>query len=101
MLRLSEVMKRERNSGIWDFELGIQAEGEGQDLILGLDGGTTSTVCICMPIFDFDDDCVLPDPPPVLARAIAGCSNHNSVGGNSSALFYAVSLSMAAVFCYA
>lgn len=73
-------MKRERNSGIWDFELGVQAEGEGQDLILGLDGGTTSTVCICMPIFDFDEDRVPPDPPPVLARAIAGCSNHNSVG---------------------
>ncbi|GKB73633.1 hypothetical protein Tco_0935045, partial [Tanacetum coccineum] len=79
-------MKRERNSGIWDFEHGMQSEGGGQDLILGLDGGTTSTVCICMPIFDLDDDGVPPDPPPVLARAIAGCSNHNSVGGNSSAL---------------
>ena len=55
-------MKGERNNGMWDFELSIQAEGEGQDLILGLDGRTTSTVCICMPIFDFDDDCVPPEP---------------------------------------
>lgn len=73
-------MKRERIGGIWEFEHGMPADGGGQDLILGLDGGTTSTVCICMPIFSFDDDRLPPDPPPVLARAVAGCSNHNSVG---------------------
>ncbi|XP_071721080.1 uncharacterized protein [Rutidosis leptorrhynchoides] len=73
-------MKRERNGGIWDFEHGMAANGGGQDLILGLDGGTTSTVCICMPVFSFDDVSIPPDPPPVLARAVAGCSNHNSVG---------------------
>ncbi|GJV81501.1 hypothetical protein Tco_1517371 [Tanacetum coccineum] len=32
-----------RNSGIWDFEHGMGSEGGGQDLILELDGGTTST----------------------------------------------------------
>lgn len=49
-----------------------------RQVILGLDGGTTSTVCICMPIMPFSD--ALPDPLPLLARAVAGCSNHNSVG---------------------
>ncbi|CAH1441215.1 unnamed protein product [Lactuca virosa] len=75
-----KAMKRERNGGIWDFELGIAPASGGEDLILGLDGGTTSTVCICMPVFPFNDGSLPPDPPPVLARAIAGCSNHNSVG---------------------
>ncbi|CAL1402868.1 unnamed protein product [Linum trigynum] len=47
-------------------------------VVLGVDGGTTSTVCVCMPFLDFGDE--LPDPAPVLGRAAAGCSNHNSVG---------------------
>lgn len=49
------------------------------DVVLGLDGGTTSTVCICMPIVPFSDNSPS-DPPPVLGRAVGGCSNHNSVG---------------------
>lgn len=73
-------MKRDRNGGIWDFEHEMAAAGGGQDLILGLDGGTTSTVCVCMPVIPFTDNHLPPDPPPVLARAVAGCSNHNSVG---------------------
>jgi N-acetylglucosamine kinase-like BadF-type ATPase len=48
-------------------------------VILGVDGGTTSTVCVCLPA-------AMPPPEspsavPVLSRAIAGCSNRNSVGG--------------------
>ncbi|XP_039053587.1 N-acetyl-D-glucosamine kinase-like [Hibiscus syriacus] len=70
-------MKRYRNGEIWDFEHEV-AMATNRPVILGLDGGTTSTVCICMPIMHFSDP--LPDPLPVLARAIAGCSNHNSVG---------------------
>ncbi|ERN07672.1 hypothetical protein AMTR_s00155p00052560 [Amborella trichopoda] len=50
---------------------------DGSEVILGLDGGTTSTVCICMAMPYFNE---VPDPLPVLARAVAGCSNHNSVG---------------------
>lgn len=84
-------MKRERHGGIWDFEHGMP-DDSGQELVLGLDGGTTSTVCICMPIFAFGDDCLPPDPPPVLARAVAGCSNHNSVGGNC--FLFLISLSI-------
>lgn len=58
------------------------------EVILGLDGGTTSTVCVCMPLHPSPTtvsgvDCSLPDPPPILSRAVAGCSNHNSVGGTS------------------
>lgn len=48
-------------------------------VILGVDGGTTSTVCVCLPA-------AMPPPESpgsvaVLSRAIAGCSNRNSVGG--------------------
>ncbi|KAL7185168.1 hypothetical protein ACSBR2_027156 [Camellia fascicularis] len=71
------MKKRYRNGDIWDFEheMGVAASRE---VVLGLDGGTTSTVCICMPLIPYTD--LLPDPIPVLARSIAGCSNHNSVG---------------------
>lgn len=49
-------------------------------VILGVDGGTTNTVCVCLPA-------AMPTPEspaavPVVARAVAGCSNRNSVGGN-------------------
>ena len=74
-------MKRYRNGEIWDFEHEV-AVVTNKQVILGLDGGTTSTVCICMPIMPLSD--ALPDPLPLLARAVAGCSNHNSVGGNFS-----------------
>ncbi|XWS44437.1 hypothetical protein CRYUN_Cryun15aG0044400 [Craigia yunnanensis] len=70
-------MKRYRNGEIWDFEHEV-AVATNRQVILGLDGGTTSTVCICMLIMPFSD--TLPHPLPVLARAVAGCSNHNSVG---------------------
>ncbi|KAL1561002.1 N-acetyl-D-glucosamine kinase-like isoform X4 [Salvia divinorum] len=51
-------------------------------VILGIDGGTASTVCICMSLTPFDQP--LPDPLPILARAVAGCSNHNSVGESAA-----------------
>ncbi|VAI76131.1 unnamed protein product [Triticum turgidum subsp. durum] len=51
-------------------------------VILGVDGGTTSTVCVCLPA-------AMPPPEApgsvaVLSRAIAGCSNRNSVGENAA-----------------
>eukprot|EP00258_Populus_trichocarpa_P051464 XP_024467483.1 N-acetyl-D-glucosamine kinase isoform X1 [Populus trichocarpa] len=54
--------------------------GDGSDnrVILGIDGGTTSTVCVCIPLFSSSKS--LPNPPPILGRAVSGCSNHNSVG---------------------
>lgn len=72
-------MKRYRNGEIWDFEQEMPVSPDGSEVVLGLDGGTTSTVCVCMPFFPLSDR-PLPDPVPVLARAVAGCSNHNSVG---------------------
>lgn len=88
-------MKRYRNREIWEFEHELNmvavasaySNGDrdssrilnGRRVILGIDGGTASTVCICMSVMPFDQP--LPDPLPVLARAVAGCSNHNSVGG--------------------
>ncbi|KAJ6980578.1 N-acetyl-D-glucosamine kinase [Populus alba x Populus x berolinensis] len=54
--------------------------GDGSDnrVILGIDGGTTSTVCVCIPLFSSSKS--LPNPTPILGRAVSGCSNHNSVG---------------------
>ncbi|KAJ6894971.1 hypothetical protein NC652_028648 [Populus alba x Populus x berolinensis] len=54
--------------------------GDGSDnrVILGIDGGTTSTVCVCIPLFPSSKS--LPNPTPILGRAVSGCSNHNSVG---------------------
>lgn len=72
-----------RNGEIWDFEaeMGVREKRE-QQVILGLDGGTTNTVCVCMSFNNnIGWDGPLPDPPPIIARAVAGCSNHNSVGG--------------------
>ncbi|KAG0494533.1 hypothetical protein HPP92_005527 [Vanilla planifolia] len=51
-------------------------------VILGLDGGTTSTVCVCIPAsvsISLTDDSAA-ESIHVLSRATAGCSNYNSVG---------------------
>lgn len=55
-----------------------------EGVILGVDGGTTSTVCVCLPLLPFADRRQLPDPIPILGRVVAGCSNHNSVGENAA-----------------
>lgn len=84
-------MKRYRNGEIWDFEHEMPVMGSSNEVILGLDGGTTSTVCICMPLLPVSDP--LPDPLPVLAKAVAGCSNHNSVGGKKKISLFGYCLS--------
>ncbi|KAF3320560.1 N-acetyl-D-glucosamine kinase-like protein [Carex littledalei] len=50
-------------------------KGEDSGVVLGVDGGTTSTVCVCLPHG-------YTEPVKCLSRAVAGCSNHNSVGEN-------------------
>lgn len=70
-------MKRPRNGELWDFELEMPARLDCPGVLLGVDGGTTSTVCVCMAM-PFSES--LPNPPEVLSQAVAGCSNHNSVG---------------------
>ncbi|KAL7212425.1 hypothetical protein ACSBR2_015166 [Camellia fascicularis] len=77
-------MIKYRNGDIWGFENGdhVGCSSSYSDsesgVILGVDGGTTSTICVCIPFSSLHS---LPDPPlPILARAVAGCSNHNSVG---------------------
>lgn len=63
---------------------GAHQNGHGSDgVVLGLDGGTTSTVCVCMPLLPLSDH-NLKNPLPILARTVAGCSNHNSVGESAS-----------------
>uniref|UniRef100_J3MVP6 N-acetyl-D-glucosamine kinase n=1 Tax=Oryza brachyantha TaxID=4533 RepID=J3MVP6_ORYBR len=63
-----------------DSPAGAAAGGGG--VILGVDGGTTNTVCVCLPV-------AMPPPEspaavPVLSRAVAGCSNRNSVGESAA-----------------
>ncbi|EXB75221.1 hypothetical protein L484_026003 [Morus notabilis] len=59
--------------------------GGGSDVVLGVDGGATSTVCVCLPLIPvWDPQSSLPDPLPVLSRAVGGCSNYNSVGENAA-----------------
>ena len=60
---------------------GIGGGCDDDDVVLGVDGGTTSTVCVCMPLLPLISNQNLPNPLPILARAVAGSSNHNSVGG--------------------
>ena len=64
-----------------DEEVEARENGDRDGVVLGLDGGATSTVCVCIPAIQLWDRQGLPDPLPVLSRAIAGCSNYNSVGG--------------------
>lgn len=78
-------MKRYRNGEIWDFEYEMPLADGASGVVLGLDGGTTSTVCICLPMTPFSDSQI--ESLPILARAVAGCSNHNSVGGDSFVFF--------------
>ncbi|XP_031500144.1 uncharacterized protein LOC116264197 isoform X2 [Nymphaea colorata] len=74
-------MRRYKNGAVWDFECQIPTSPDRTGVVLGVDGGATSTVCVCLEI---PLSCQLPDPLPVLGRAAAGCSNHNSVGEASA-----------------
>ncbi|KAF3450296.1 hypothetical protein FNV43_RR06376 [Rhamnella rubrinervis] len=77
-------MNSQRNTEKWgcgkDEPHENGGHGSGSEFLLGLDGGATSTICVCMPLLPFSDQADLPNPPPILGRAVAGCSNHNSVG---------------------
>ncbi|XP_008799089.2 N-acetyl-D-glucosamine kinase-like [Phoenix dactylifera] len=73
-------MKRYRNGEIWNFESQTPAARDGSaGVILGVDGGATSTVCVCL-VAAMPSAGPLPESLPILSRAVAGCSNHNSVG---------------------
>uniref|UniRef100_A0A453BN47 N-acetyl-D-glucosamine kinase n=1 Tax=Aegilops tauschii subsp. strangulata TaxID=200361 RepID=A0A453BN47_AEGTS len=71
-------MQRYTTRDIWEME-DRQSPRMGCSVVLGVDGGASNTVCVCIPA-------AMPfaDPLPVLARAVAGCSNQNSVGGTPS-----------------
>ncbi|KGN53506.1 N-acetyl-D-glucosamine kinase [Cucumis sativus] len=77
------MTKKHRNGEISEFDRELSAGTAGGravgDVILGIDGGTTSTTCVCLP-FLHPHSLHLPDSLPLLARVEAGCSNHNSVG---------------------
>uniref|UniRef100_A0A0A9DBX2 N-acetyl-D-glucosamine kinase n=1 Tax=Arundo donax TaxID=35708 RepID=A0A0A9DBX2_ARUDO len=64
------------------YENGDSPAATEGGVILGVDGGTTNTVCVCLPA-------AMPPPEspsavPVLSRAVAGCSNRNSVGESTA-----------------
>lgn len=92
------MTKKHRNGEISEFDRELSAGTAGGravgDVILGIDGGTTSTTCVCLP-FLHPHSLHLPDSLPLLARVEAGCSNHNSVGGTLSLSL----LSLSAHFC--
>lgn len=79
------------NGETWEFENDIEnnnmSVSTSDGVLLGLDGGTTSTVCICMPMIIHFSHSQL-QSLPILSRAVAGCSNHNSVGGWLFSLFH-------------
>ncbi|XP_020600107.1 N-acetyl-D-glucosamine kinase isoform X2 [Phalaenopsis equestris] len=65
---------------------GFVGETLSAGVILGLDGGTTSTVCICIPAtasIPFTGTKAA-ESIEILSRASAGCSNFNSVGAMAS-----------------
>ena len=70
-----------KNSDLNGDEVHENGGCDDDDVVLGVDGGTTSTVCVCMPLLPLISNQNLPNPLPILARAVAGSSNHNSVGG--------------------
>ncbi|RRT70224.1 hypothetical protein GW17_00008880 [Ensete ventricosum] len=77
-------MKRYRNREVWDFEMETPVSRDSADVILGLDGGAAATVCVCISAALPSFAGCIPNPFPVLARAVAGFSNHNSVGESAA-----------------
>lgn len=65
---------------LWGFESQLKPGKPRKKVVLGVDGGATSTVCVCvavpLPMFVTD--------LPILSRAESGSSNPNSVGGTLS-----------------
>ncbi|WOL07878.1 N-acetyl-D-glucosamine kinase-like [Canna indica] len=72
-------MKRYRSRQVWNFEMETPVSRGSDDVILGLDGGAAATVCVCISAA-MPSSGHLAHTLPVLARSVAGCSNHNSVG---------------------
>ncbi|XP_075667236.1 uncharacterized protein LOC142636823 isoform X2 [Castanea sativa] len=73
-----------KNSHLNGDEVHENGGCDNDDVVLGVDGGTTSTVCVCVPLLPLISNQNLPNPLPILARAVAGSSNHNSVGESAS-----------------
>lgn len=66
------------SSELWEFESLIAAEPPKSKVVLGVDGGGTCTVCVCVaaPVVVPLDGSL-----PLLSRCVTASSNHNSVGG--------------------
>ena len=72
-------------SELWEFEeklrqnsekhYGLSNGNEKPAIVLGVDGGATTTISICLSCAPHQND------PVVLARAVTGSSNFNSVSG--------------------
>lgn len=68
-----------KNDWLWEFENRFddsKAERQQKKVVIGVDGGGTKTVCVCIatPLPSSSDDLV------PLSRVETGCSNYNSVG---------------------
>jgi len=89
------------SSELWEFESLIAAEPPKSKVVLGVDGGGTCTVCVCVaaPVVARDGSL------PLLSRCVTASSNHNSVGGKlftHSVVFFCPSVVVAVsplLFC--
>ncbi|XP_051124860.1 uncharacterized protein LOC127247166 isoform X2 [Andrographis paniculata] len=66
------------------FESGDCCCSAEEKVILGVDGGATNTVCVCLPLLQLSDHRLMLDPLPILGRAYGGCSNYNSAGARET-----------------
>jgi N-acetylglucosamine kinase-like BadF-type ATPase len=76
-----------KNHRLWEFE--SQYDGEAElKVVIGVDGGGTKTVCVCIatPLPTSGDDLL------TLSRVETGCSNYNSVGGKHSLSIFILSI---------
>lgn len=81
-LAVARPMKRSWSSELWEFERSAEKRDEGR-VILGVDGGATSTVAVCIAV---PHTASFQEPPAVVARAETSGSNKNSVGGDAAKL---------------
>jgi hypothetical protein len=77
-LQQSGCKRPHASSELWEFESLIAAEPPKSKVVLGVDGGGTCTVCVCVaaPVVVPRDGSL-----PLLSRCVTASSNHNSVGG--------------------
>ena len=68
------------DDGDGDGDGDVSRVSDDDGVILGVDGGATSTICVCIAVPSHGHG-TFHEPPSILSRAETSGSNHNSVGG--------------------